>query len=126
MNTTTNPEVYTYRRYASNGGTSIYHSQDKISAFDDQLKIAKDLGRSKAKGKEKPILWIAQIDNGYSQPTTGLKITSSFRWFYGDQRRKKDHVIFEFREDKECLKIYLFKNFRPASPRHFTEKFIRQ
>ncbi|SMC33689.1 hypothetical protein [Cellulophaga tyrosinoxydans] len=117
------PEVYTYRRYASNGSTSIYHSQDKFSVFDDQLKIAPDLGRSKA--KDKPIFWMNQIDEMSFKPTTGLKKTSSPRWFYGDQKRKKDHLIFEFREDKEYLIIHFFKGFKPISPKLFTEKFIR-
>lgn len=125
MKTEKIPEVYTYRRYASNGSTSIYHSQDKISVFDDQLKIAPDLGRSKAKDKDKPIFWMNQIDEMSFKPTTGLKKTSSPRWFYGDQKRKKDHLIFEFREDKEYLIIHFFKGFKPISPKLFTEKFIR-
>lgn len=123
MKTEKIPEVYTYRRYASNGSTSIYHSQDKISVFDDQLKITPDLGRSKA--KIKPIFWMNQIDEKSFRPTTGLSETSSQRWFYGDQKRKKDFIIFEFREDKEYLKIHLFKGFKPISPKLFTEKFIR-
>jgi len=118
------PEVYTYRRYASNGSTSIYHSQDKISVFDDQLKITPDLGRSRA--KKKPIFWMNQIDEKSFRPTTGLSETSSPRWFHGDQKRKKDFIIFEFREDKEYLKIHFFKGFKPISPKLFTEKYIRQ
>jgi hypothetical protein len=123
MKTEKIPEVYTYRRFASNGGTAIYHSQDKISVFDDQLKITRDLAGSKA--KKKPVLWMNQIDEKSCRPTTGLYETSSPRWFYGDQKRKKDFIIFEFREDKEYLKIHFFKGFKPISPKLFTEKFIR-
>lgn len=124
MQTAIEAEVYTYRRYGSNGGTSIYHSQDKISAFDDQLKITNDLGRSKA--KKRPTLWLNQIDSKTFRPTTGMYQTSNPRWFFGDQRRKRDFIMFEFREDREFLKIHLIKNFKPVSPKVFAEKFRRQ
>jgi len=124
MKSATIPNVYTYRRYASNGGTSIYHSQDKISEFDDQLKFTPDLKRSRT--KKKPVLWMNQIDNASFNSTTEIYPTSSTRWFFGNKRRKKDHIVFEFREGREYLKIYLFKKFKPASPKLFTEKFIRQ
>ncbi|WP_282142619.1 hypothetical protein [Cellulophaga baltica] len=117
-------KVQNYRLHASNGGVSFYESLNEINLVKEKVKITSNLG----KAKSTPDFWLSHISEEVTnkQPVTGIFRTSFKRWYYGDQRRKKDLIIFEFRQDKQLLNIYLFKDFRPASPKAFVKKFITQ
>ncbi|WP_286812895.1 MULTISPECIES: hypothetical protein [unclassified Maribacter] len=117
-------KVFDFYLLANNGGTTIYSAVEQETPLGKDIKVAQDLARARTKTK----YWVSELDeNGnYAQPTTAMFSVGQIRWFYGDTENQKNYLIFEYRQDKELLRVFYFKDFHPKNPKRFTINFIKQ
>lgn len=122
-----NNHVFTksiYDRKAISGNVMKFRYRNGIRPLSPFVKIARDMGMSKAKGLRN---WLTEINDQeeFTQPTTGMFNTSEPRWMYGDLNEKEHLLIFELTEGGNILNVFYFKDFYPKNPKKFTDQFSR-
>lgn len=113
-----------YDRKAISGNVMIFKYRNGIRPLSPLIKIARDMGMSKAKGLRN---WLSEIVDGevFSNPTTGMFNTSEPRWMFGDLNYKQHLLIFELTDGGNILNVFYFKDYYPRNPKKFTLEFAQ-
>jgi len=114
----TQPKRYVFHVINRFDTTRHYQSEKKLNTDDlmtSKINIAVDRGFSKAKNV---MYWFKlRKFNKWSNPVTGLKITSNKRLYYGDipkRNGKPNHLmIFIFKNGDEEVFIDIYRDFYP-------------